>query len=292
MAKKQMKDPDHVSDGAVPDTAAPATAPPIISNSEHDLNLRATLEQQISAALDGGASAAEALAALIAETEAAVAMADAEAKSEEARMLDPVLSPDPHQAKAAMEDALIRSGRLRTLLPRLIRKHGEVEAAEQLAAFEVEYLDLEKERDELALELAEAYSDAVATLIDLFQRVADHDGKIAALHQSRPTGCGLHLDGVELTARGLAAFCRDIPSLIKATTLFDFTTGKQLWPVIVPRDMSVFAPAYPHDIRYTNRWWEAHEADAAGRRAESQRVDGYYAEQNRLREERDRKEGR
>jgi hypothetical protein len=95
MAKKQMKDDQVSGDGAAPDAAAPATAPPIISNSEHDLNLPATLEQQISAALDGGATAAEALAALIAETEAAMAMADAEAKSEEARMLDPVLSPDP-----------------------------------------------------------------------------------------------------------------------------------------------------------------------------------------------------
>jgi hypothetical protein len=92
---------------------------------------------------------------------------------------------------------------------------------------------------------------------------------------------------------GLAAVLgRDLPSLIKATTLFDFNSGKQLWPVIVPRDMSIFAPAYPHDLRYTNRWWEAHEADATARRAESQRVDGYYAEQNRLREERERKERR
>ena len=71
MAKKQMKDPDQVcGDGAAPDTAAPATAPPIISDRTHGSVLAPSLEQQIGVALDGAAAPAEALAALIAECEA------------------------------------------------------------------------------------------------------------------------------------------------------------------------------------------------------------------------------
>ena len=120
-----MKDPDQVcGDGAAPDTAAPATAPPIISDRTHGSVLAPSLEQQIGVALDGAAAPAEALAALIAECEATIATTDTEAKSEEARIFDPALTPDPRQAKQAMEDALIRSGRLRTLLPRLIAKHS------------------------------------------------------------------------------------------------------------------------------------------------------------------------
>jgi hypothetical protein len=172
-------------------------------------------------------------------------------------------------------------------LPRLIRKHAEVEAAERLAQWEADYLDLEQECGALADELAESYPDAVSMLVSLFCRVADLDGKIAALHQSRPAGTALHLDGVELVARGLQAFGRDIPSLIKATVLFDFTSGKQLWPVIVPRDMSMFAPL-PHDIRYTNRWHEAVADEAEARKAEAARVEAYYAEQAKRREEAER----
>jgi hypothetical protein len=307
----QMKpDTDQVSgDGAAPDTAAPATAPPIISNSEHDLNLfehrgpgnphgsnslprnglgqPANLEQQIGAALNGAATPAAALGALIADCERGIVAAEEDAKREEVRAFDPALTPDPREAKAAMEDALIRSGRLRTLLPRLIRKHSEVEAAERLAQWEGEYVDLEKERDELELELAETYPDAVATLIDLFNRVADLDRRIVALHQGRPTGCALHCAAVEVTSRGLQKFGRDIPSIIKATVLFDFNTGRQLWPVIVPRDMSLFEPL-PHDIRYTSRWHEAQEADAEARKAEAARVEAYYSEQARRREETER----
>jgi hypothetical protein len=226
---------------------------------------------------------------MIADCGEAIATSDAEAKSQEARLYDPALTPDdPHAAKSAMEDALIRSGRLRTLLPRLIRKHAEVEAAERLAAFEEQFVSLEAERDELALELAEVYPDTVTTLIDLFQRVADLDGRIAALHSSRPSGCALHCAAVEVTARGLQAFGRDIPSLIRATVLFDFATGKQIWPPVVPRDMTVFAPAYPHDIRYTDRWFEAQATDAAARKAEAARVEDYYATQAKRRDEAER----
>jgi hypothetical protein len=132
-----MSKPDDdtvaAGDGAAPDTAAPATAPPPFRIIDPNLP-PPNLEQQIGAALDGAATPAAALAALIAECEAGIVEAEEDAKREEARTFDPALIPDPRQAKAAMEDALIRSGRLRTLLPRLIRKHAEVEAAERLAS--------------------------------------------------------------------------------------------------------------------------------------------------------------
>jgi hypothetical protein len=284
-----MSKPDDTvpaGDGAAPDTAAPAAAPPIISNPNYSSLLPPNLEQQISAALDGTATPAEALALLIKE---GIVTADEDAKREEVRAFDPQLTPDPREAKAAMEDALIRGGRLRTLLPRLIRKHSEVEAAERLAKWEGEYLNLERERDDAVLLLADTYTDTVSALIEVFCKVAVVDAKIAALHQSRPSGCALHCAAVEVTSRGLQKFGRDIPSIIKATVLFDFATGKQLWPPIVPRDMSIFAPALANDPRrYTNRWHEAVADEAEARKAEAARVEEYYSEQARRREEAER----
>jgi hypothetical protein len=48
------------------------------------------------------------------------------------------------------------------------------------------------------------------------------------------------------------------------------------------------SPRPIRDLRYTNRWFEAQAADAAARKAESERVEAYYSEQARLCEEAER----
>src|SRR6516165_10970348 len=122
-----MKPDPDVVDGDAPNLAAPATAPRTTANSLYTMNLPPNLEQQIGAALDGAATTAEGLAQIIARCGEAIATSDAEAKSQEARIYDPALTPDgPLAAKEALESALICSGRLRTLLPRLIAKHSQV----------------------------------------------------------------------------------------------------------------------------------------------------------------------
>jgi hypothetical protein len=56
--------------------------------------------------------------------------------AEQAKMdaLDPAISPDPKKARAAMEDAVFSANRLRTLSPRLWKRHDSVAYTEARAA--------------------------------------------------------------------------------------------------------------------------------------------------------------
>ena len=94
-----------------------------------------TLEQRIVDALSTKEMTAEALAALVAETEAAIATAAKTAAGERIKALDPVLSPDPVRARKAMEDAAFAAERLRTQLPRLQKRYQQVADAEEYAAW-------------------------------------------------------------------------------------------------------------------------------------------------------------
>jgi hypothetical protein len=126
----------------------------------------------------------------------------------------------------------------------------------------------------------------VTQVTDLFTRINAFEAQLSALHLARPSGVPAHLTDVELAARRLKGLSRDIPSLLKVVQLYDFYTGKQVWPV--PRDWSVFVPQMYADARAGPDWWKLREQDAAYAKAESQRVNDYYAEQARLREERER----
>ena len=88
-----------------------------------------------------------------------------------------------------------------------------------------------------------------------------------------------------MTARKLQAFGRDLPSLIKETVLFDFDNGRQSWPPIAPRDMSLFDPLRYADPRASADWWKFAEADAARAKVESQWVNDYYERQSKLRKD-------
>jgi hypothetical protein len=79
----------------------------------------AALEKRITTALAADTTSSD-LATLIQETEAGIVAADAAAERE--RAFDPALSPDPGEARAAMENATFAANRLRMLLPRLQKK--------------------------------------------------------------------------------------------------------------------------------------------------------------------------
>src|SRR5690349_15918762 len=81
-----------------------------------------SLERRIATALSDETISSAALSELLQKTDAAVIAADATAEEERAKALDPTLSPDPKDARAAMEDAAFAANRLRNLLPRL-KKH-------------------------------------------------------------------------------------------------------------------------------------------------------------------------
>jgi hypothetical protein len=198
-------------------------------------------------------------------------------------------APDPVAARDAMENAGLTVGRLQTLHGRLLKRVHEVEARERLKRWQYEFRDLKKKHDELVKEFTAVYPTVCAQLIDLFTRCVAFDQKVSALHLSRPAGLALHLDTVELSARELERFTRDVPSLLTTVTLSDFKTGKQLWPPVQRRDMSAFIPVVA-DAAHSPDWWrpEVQAARNAEAAAEAQRVAEYYEQQNKQREEREK----
>jgi hypothetical protein len=96
---------------------------------------------------------------LIAETEAAITVADATASAERTKSLDPVLSPDAKAAREAMAAAEFARERLKTLLPRLQARCQEVQAQEYLTQWRSDYEKLTVKRDGLAEELRTIYPE-------------------------------------------------------------------------------------------------------------------------------------
>jgi hypothetical protein len=249
------------------------------------------LERRLTAVLgnSAGATAAE-LRELLQTTEEGIILAEEEAAVAQARALDPTVTPDPSAARAYAEDTALAAGRLSTLHGRLLRRVTEVEATERLRQWQRDFSDLKKERDALADEFAALYPRCVSQLTDLFARVVAFDQKASKLHQARPAGVALHIDSPELTARKLERVTRDVPSLLTAVTLYDFHNGKQIWPPVQKRDMSLFAPVVIADAAHSPDWWrpEVQAARNAEAKAEAERVREYYERQAREREEREK----
>jgi hypothetical protein len=241
------------------------------------------LETRLVVALRGGPSAAK-LAALAEETEAAIGQAEASAQAERQRALDPVSSPDPRQARAAMEDAAFRSERLRSLLPRLQARYEQVAAAEEREQWKRRYETLKVRRDALSAELVRVYPELADRLADLFGRVAAMDVEISNLHQSRPAGVPLHLANVELEARGLTSFTTANPSIARDLRLPAWENGAvALWPPPeVP--LAIAATAFVPAAHAGPDWFHNKGARAQAQDADAVRVARYYAQEQRERE--------
>src|SRR5664280_2182069 len=127
--------------------------------------MSATLEQRISAALADNDIDSSALATLIAETEAATADADKTAIQAREQALDPITSPDPTKARAAMEAAAFTRDRLRTVLPRLQERFEQVCLDEEYAAWRPRYEAIKAERDAANTKFRTAFANLVADII-------------------------------------------------------------------------------------------------------------------------------
>ncbi len=237
--------------------------------------MSAQLEKQIVSALASDPPPTlDRLLRLVADTEAAIITADKEAEHARAAFYDPVLTPDVHIARDAMERTQFTAQRLRTLLPRLQDKAREVEAAEARAEWRTRFEALERERDKLAAELRQTYPKVVSQLVDLFARIAANDATLSQLHQSRPSNAKGYLKGAELTARGLEDFTRDTLSLVARDRLQlpDWIeSNKFAWPPPTERAAVLVAGAVSavHDPRrYSSEWPAALREETDRRRAE------------------------
>ena len=218
-----------------------------------------TLEQRISTVLTDDNSESSVIAALIAETETAIVAADEDAKLEQEKAFDPLASPDPKAAQEAVQAAEFMQTWLRSALLRLQRRLRETQEREHRAKWYAEYEALKSERDALAAEFREVYTEFEAKVVNLLTRMAANNAEISNLHSARSSGVKLHLLEAELVARGLESFTRDVPSITKELKLPAFEPGRPLaWPPRPRLHQTRFAPT-PYDSRFSARWWEAGE---------------------------------
>jgi hypothetical protein len=207
------------------------------------------LEKKIATALANKDIGSSNLAALIAETETAIAAADQAAEAEREKALDPALSPDPKAAREAIVAAEFARDRLRTLLPRL----QEAQAAEYAERRASEYERVQAKRDELARRYAE-YPKLVAPLVDLFGSAKALDEEVSRVNGSAPPGEHRRLRGVELSARGLETFSTADPPIAKGVQLPDWAhSARTVWPPPRPFDPASFAPV-SFDRRLSAEW--------------------------------------
>jgi hypothetical protein len=195
------------------------------------------LERRLASALSDDSVTSSMLAALIDETEVAIADADAAAESERVKAMDPALSPDLRRARAAMEDATFAASRLRTLQPRLRKRLQHVAYIEAHDRWLESYEAVNVKRDAAAEELKHVYPEVVTKLVELLARIRAIDAEVHRVNASKPVMVGEPWDGnmpLELTecaARGVTGFNSPDYSLDRGVRLPDFEKpGQNHWP--------------------------------------------------------------
>ena len=212
-----------------------------------------TLEQRIAAALADNKIDSSALATLIAETEAAVTAADQAATEAREQALDPIASPDPAKARAAMENAAFTRDRLRSVMPRLQQHFREVSSQEEYAGWLVDYEQIKIKRDAAAAELRTIYPEFASKLVDLLLRIEVVDREVVQVRSAKPfdakeaNGDGRWLVETELAARGLDSFGVHDHRILKDLQLPSFSEPTKLaWPPHRPIDWSSVVPVFRH----------------------------------------------
>jgi hypothetical protein len=213
-------------------------------------------------------------------------------KAEKEGTVDQTLTLDPKAARQAIEDATFAANRLRALLSKLQARRREVRDEEERTAWLAARDALKPERDALATELREVYSNAVNQIVDVLSRAAAFDQRLIELHIALPPGVK-GLLSPELHARGLDRFNRDTPSLLTSVQLIDWETGRQIWPPPRPSMGAAFAATMmPHDRRFTADWAKDREQRVAAVQKEQQRIADFYVRMTKEQEERENREAR
>jgi hypothetical protein len=212
-----------------------------------------SLEQRIAAALADNDIDSSVLATLIAETAEAVEVADKQAIAAREQALDPITSPDPTKARAAMEAAAFTRDRLRTVLPRLQQHFKEVSSQEEYTRWVAGYEQIKVKRDAAAAELRTLYPEFASKLVDFLLRIEVVDREVERVRSAKPfdakeaNGDGRWLVETELAARGLDHFGVHDHRILKDLQLPSFSEPTKLaWPPHRPIDWSVVTPVFRH----------------------------------------------
>ena len=246
-----------------------------------------TLEKRIADALADDGAAPDAIAALITEVEAAAQQADAAAAKARADALDPAVVVDADKVGAAVASAMLVRDRLQAALPRLQQQLKLARERECIAAWRADFENVRAKRDAMVQELREIYPTAIATLVDLMQRIAATDEEVSRINGSAPSGVHDRLHKVEREARGqLLQPDVEVPKELRLP-LLDRNGGPIFaWPPPQPSLAAQMASApVPRGIAGPD-WHSLIDERDRQRREESKRLSAFYEEREREAEKR------
>jgi hypothetical protein len=207
---------------------------------------------------------------LITETEAALTMAEARARTEREMALDPIASPDAAEAERSAWAAELNRDRLHSFCSQLQQRFDEVAATEYAAQWQATYEHVEARCNALAKEFGEVYPKLVRQLCDLFERMKATDQECSRVAGEAVAGEHRRLRGVDLTARGLENFSISNPSIVETMKAPDWTQSDHMaWPPPRTPLAALIAAAMtpPHDPRFTADWAAARQRDEERRAA-------------------------
>jgi hypothetical protein len=190
------------------------------------------LEPRIAAALNGGDLASDAVAALIAEVEAATGAADAEAAAVREQALNPAITIDVAKVASAVAAAELTAGRMKAALPKLRARYADVEMREQAARWNAAAEPLKARREERLTEFAallppELLGKIVAQLHALHaldREISAHNGRLRQM-ELHAIDRRMHVDGCRFLPKASPAWTAElkVPDPEKPS-------GHYLWP--------------------------------------------------------------
>jgi hypothetical protein len=258
--------------------------------SKQKANGGTTLIDKIVAALSETITS-EAIGTLLIELSTGIQEASAALARVRERGLDPLEVLDANVARGMIETATFELERLQALLPRLQNRYAEIRASEEAAIWDREYNEAERRYLCLAEELASLYIAHAEPLVDLFRRIVETEEKYGYLNATAPQGEHRRLKNIELLARQLDSFSRDMPSILKDCTLPVWTnSSEKMWPpkpVSMATRLGMSSPWHPLGDWANPRYIEQRANEIL---AEQKRVAAFYEQQTIKQEERQNRE--
>jgi hypothetical protein len=233
-----------------------------------------SLEERIATALVDDIKSPD-VAALIAETEAAIREADTNAKAERIKGLDLLASPDADNARQAMQAAEFARDRLQAALPRLEKRYCEVVAAEEFSTWLPLHEAAKMRRDALSSKLRDRYIPFVNEFLPLLLEIEEADREVRRVNEAAPRdgAIGTRLHSVEEEARGPETCGANMLSIIKHLKLPSWEPSSvPVWPPYRPIDPALIAPVAGGDPRlYTGDWWQVGQERESALREQAER---------------------
>jgi hypothetical protein len=251
------------------------------------------LEKRIAAALANGNAGSEELAELVWEVEAAIVVAEQNAKTEYQRTFDLTYGVEISKASADLRIAEVVRDRLNAGLPKLRDKLAEATAREVRERWHADADRVEARVKEAAQRYIH-YPVLIAQLIDILD-TEEIDQEVSRINGGAPDGEHRRLSEVELVARGITGFTRDAPSIAKTCQLPDWEHSSQMaWPPAqVPLGVLAASMVPAFDTRYNQgRWYEVIAERDEHQRRDSARVDADNARRAQEREDAENAENR